>query len=142
MQPRQIGIAVAAALAAFVVAFGVSKASGSETAKKPSAPAAKLAAPKTVDVAAASVTTGAGQAAALPTLKSDPKKKAKKSSSSSSSSSTSTASAQSTTSQSTQTQTQTQTTQTQTQNSAPRPKPRPKPTNTNDTGSVSGGGEG
>jgi hypothetical protein len=142
MQPRQIGIAVAAALAAFVVAFGVSKASGSDT-KKPSAPAAKLASPKTVDVAAAAVTASAGAPEGLPALKSDPKKKAKKpSSSSSSSSSSSTASSQATQTQTTQTQTQT--TQTQTQNSTPvTPKPKPKPSgNTNNGGSVSGGGEG
>ena len=141
MQPRQIGIAVAAALAAFVVAFGVSKASGSDT-KKPSAPAAKLASPKTVDVAAAAVTASAGAPEGLPALKSDPKKKAKKPSSSSSSSSSS-ASSQATQTQTTQTtQTQTQTTQTQTQNSTPV-KPKPKPSgNTNNGGSVSGGGEG
>jgi hypothetical protein len=140
MQPRQIGIAVAAALAAFVVAFGVSKASGSDT-KKPSAPAAKLASPKSVDVAAAAVTASAGAPEGLPALKSDPKKKAKKPSSSSSSSS-STASSQATQTQTTQTQTQT--TQTQTQNSTPvTPKPKPKPSgNTNNGGSVSGGGEG
>src|SRR5262249_21045258 len=64
MQPRQLGIAVAAALAAFVVAFGVSKASGSENKPPSKTTATKLAAPKSVDVATASVTTGAASAAA------------------------------------------------------------------------------
>jgi hypothetical protein len=142
MQPRQIGIAVAAALAAFVVAFGVSKASGSET-EKPSAPAAKLASPKTVDVAAAAVTASAGAPEGLPTLKSDPKKKAKKPSSSSSSSTSTSSSSSSQSTQQSQTQnTQPQTTQPQAHNTQPKPKTSKPKSGNNDSGSVSGGGEG